>query len=300
MLPKIRAIVASGAMVTAFAVLPAMSASAVEPLEDGAYQVVIADQTYTVTVTDGQPIHDGDRARFLFAFDDESGRVLSAFNVIVDDAVYDVEVADGGAAVVTPMSEVDDEPTEADLVTDEATEADDEPTEVEDTESEDDDVDSEDADDSGDADDSDADDSDEVDDPAHGDFVSRVSACAPRGREARELGLPNHGAFVSSAARGDSLTFDWDGGTWSHDFADGDADAACAAIEELVAAAEALRDEPAPDAEAPADDPEPGDDAEEKAQGRDKDKSAKSSNGNANGHDKAEKKDGNGGGKKDA
>ena len=50
-------------------------------------------------------------------------------------------------------------------------------------------------------------DTDEVEDAAHGERVSTVAECAPRGRDAREARLPNHGYFVSAAARGLTIEF---------------------------------------------------------------------------------------------
>lgn len=52
----------------------------------------------------------------------------------------------------------------------------------------------------------DTDGTEEADDDAHGEIVSAVAACAPRGQERVDgFDLPNHGAYVSAAAKGETL-----------------------------------------------------------------------------------------------
>lgn len=228
---RLKAVTVTVAMVTAFAILPTFGAAAAEPLEDGSYDVTIGETTYTVDVLEGAPTVEGaDGVEFTFAFD-ETNRVLDEFDVTVDDVTYDVEVADDGTVTV---SEAGDEPAE-------------EPTGDEGTEEDGEDLDEGDDEESGEGDDvetleedDDVETLEEGDDDGHGAVVSTVAKCAPNGKEARAAGLPNHGVFVSAAAKGEAVEFEVDGEAHSADLSSqAGADAFCALAEELLAAAEA-------------------------------------------------------------
>lgn len=218
------ALTSASAVVAAMTVLPAISAAAAEPLVDGAYAFGVAGSTITVTVADGAPgdvtgLPDGWLVEFSF---DAEGVLLNELVVTVpdgDDAtVYDVTIdlldgdEDGVVDDYTPTVVErlpDDEGTDPDEDVDEPQDVVEDPDEGDD--------DGEDPDEE--LDEQPEQEPDEVveepdelveDDEAgadHGAIVSTVAACAPRGREARDAGLPNHGYFVSAAARGESVTW---------------------------------------------------------------------------------------------
>lgn len=76
----------------------------------------------------------------------------------------------------------------------------------------------------------------ESEDPGHGEIVSTVAHCAPKGKDpllAVEGAPANHGAFVQAAAHGDSLATPW--GTFDLSSQAG-ADALCAAVDAARAA----------------------------------------------------------------
>ena len=85
---------------------------------------------------------------------------------------------------------------------------------------------------------------------SHGEIVSRVARCAPRGPGVEEdWGLANHGAFVRAAAHGEDLTVR--GETYDLSTLDG-ADALCDAVEQssdanAVRGSAGERDDPPPD-----------------------------------------------------
>ena len=226
---RAKALTVAVAMVTTFAILPTLGAAAAEPLEDGSYDVAIGEQTYTVEVVEGVPEIDGaDGVAFTFEFDEETERVLDEFEVDVDGVTYEVEVEDDGTVKVGE-GEVDETAEEEESDADDSDESDEE---------------AEDEDDSGDVEalaevDEDEDEVDTAaEDDAHGQVVSTVAQCAPSGREAREAGLPNHGFFVSAAARGEGIEFDGDGEPQTADLSSQEgADAFCELVDELLATA---------------------------------------------------------------
>lgn len=124
-----------------------------------------------------------------------------------------IAAAEPGEPLFEVASSDTDDPEEADA--DEGADGDDpeEATEVDDVEEDDGDVTGEDADEDGVDGDTDEDiasddtgDTEEVDDDAHGEIVSAVAACAPRGQEGVDgFDLPSHGAYVSAAATGETL-----------------------------------------------------------------------------------------------
>lgn len=238
------------AMVTTFAILPTLGAAAAEPLEDGSYDVVIGEQTYTVEVVEGVPeIEGAEGVAFTFSFDEETQRVLDEFEVDVDGVTYEVEVEDDGTATVT--EDEADEPADDE---DDSEDADDDSEdEAEGTE--------EDLEDLDEVEVAVEDDEDAVEDDAHGQVVSTVAQCAPRGWQAREAGLPNHGFFVSAAASGGEVEFEADGETHTADLSSQEgADTFCELADELLAAAD-------DDVEAAAD--EDGDVAGDRGRGSD-------------------------------
>ena len=216
------------AMVTTFAILPTFGAAAAEPLEDGSYDVTVGEQTYTVEVVEGTPvIEDIEGVEFLFAFDEDTGRVLDEFDLTVDGTEYEVEVDDDGTATVTEDTDADTDDTDSDDEV-ETTDGDD------DVEASDEDDEESDADEDDESDDIEAADEAE-DDEAHGELVSSVAECAPTGRTARDAGLPNHGFFVSAAARGESVEFEVDGEVLTADLSTQEgADAFCTLATELL------------------------------------------------------------------
>lgn len=254
---RAKALTVAAAMVTTFAILPTLGAAAAEPLEDGSYDVVIGEQTYTVDVAEGVATVEGaEGVDFRFEYDPDSERVLDEFDVAVDGVVYEVEVDDDGTIKVTE-DEVE-EPAEE--------EADEGGADAQDDDSEE-EIDGDlEALDEGEVDDE-LNDQDDVEDGAHGQVVSTVAQCAPRGWQAREAGLPNHGVFVSAAARGEEVDFEVDGETHTVELADQDgADAFCELADELLAAAENDADD-ADDAETAASDD--GDVVGERGRGKD-------------------------------
>lgn len=271
---RAKALTVAAAMLLTFAILPTFGAAAAEPLEDGSYDVVIEETTYTVDVVEGAPTIEGaEGVEFTFAFDEETNRVLDEFDVTVDGVAYDVAVADDGTVTVTEDGG-DDQGDEGDGEESESDGDDEDLGEGEDLEDEDD------ADDEGDADggediealeegDDDVEaleEGDEANDDGHGAVVSTVAQCAPKGWEARAAGLPNHGFFVSAAAKGEAVEFEADGQAHSADLSSqGGADAFCALAEELLAAAEV---EPAGPAAAGGDEDGDGEDGGGKGKGR--------------------------------
>lgn len=239
---RAKALTVAAAMVLTFAILPTFGAAAAEPLEDGSYDVVIGESTYTVDVVEGTPAIEGaEGVEFTFAFDEETNRVLDEFDVTVDGVVYGVEVADDGTVTVTE----DDGEGEGEGEGEEPAEGEgegdgegDDPVEGADADGDDDDGD-EDIEALEDDDDVEAlEEGDEVDDDGHGAIVSTVAHCAPKGKEAREAGLPNHGYFVSAAARGEVVEFEAGGEAHSADLSSQEgADAFCVLADELLAAA---------------------------------------------------------------
>lgn len=226
------------AMVTTFAILPTFGAAAAEPLDDGSYDVTVAESTYTVEVVDGIPAVDAGDAVFAFEFDEETGRVLDEFTVTVDDTTYDVAVADDGTVTVTEATDEDDGAGDGDTddgdtddgVDDDADGDDADGDEGDDT---DEDVTGEDDEQGVTADEDDADD---AADGEHGELVSTVAQCTLNGRVARDAGLPNQGYFVSAAARGEAVTFEVDGETLTADLT------SLAGVEEFCALAADLVD----------------------------------------------------------
>lgn len=226
---RAKALTVAAAMVTTFAILPTLGATAAEPLEDGSYDVVIGGQTYTVDVDEGAATVEGaEGADFRFEYDPDSERVLDEFDVAVGGVVYEVEVDDDGTIKVT--EDEGEEPTteeaDADDADDEGEEGDEEvdgDLEVLDVDEEDDET----------------DETDETDDDTHGRVVSTVARCAPGGWQARAAGLPNHGFFVRAAAHGESVEFEVDGEPRTADLSDQEgADAFCELANELLTADE--------------------------------------------------------------
>ncbi len=237
---RAKALTVAVAMVTTFAILPTLGAAAAEPLADGSYDVVIGEQTYTVAVVQGVPeIEGADGVEFTFTFDEDTERVLDEFDVAVDGVTYEVEVGDDGAVTVT--EEEGEEPA------DEGESEDDGEEESEGDEDSSDDLETLAETETLTETEDDADDADE-DDGAHGALVSTVAQCAPNGRQARDAGLPNHGFFVSAAAKGEEVEFDVAGETHTFDLSSQEgADAFCALAERLLATAESDLDAAATD-----------------------------------------------------
>lgn len=235
-------------------VLPALGASAA-PLEDGSYDVVVDEATYTVEVDDGTPtVAEADGVAFGFVFDQTTGRVLDEFTLTVDEFTYAVAVADDGSVtterlddgaseddapvVMGPSADDDsqdepggDEPADGELAADEDGLDEGAPLE---------------------GDDSEGDGGEDEADEGHGELVSTVAGCAPRGRTARDAGLPNHGTFVRAAAQGTTVDFEVDGETHTADFTTPEGAAAfCTLAEELLAAAQADEADTGDDGDAP-------------------------------------------------
>ena len=261
---RAKALTVAVAMVTTFAILPTLGAAAAEPLEDGSYDVAVGESTYTVGVVDGVPVVDeAEGVAFAFVYDEATGRVLDEFDVSVDGVAYDVVVADDGSVTVTAAEAdggADDGTAEDTTGSDpEGTEGDGTATDGtggSDVVDETDETDETDGTDGSDVVEEDGteelEESDEVEDDgdaAHGALVSTVAECAPRGRDAREAGLPNHGFFVRAAAHGEDVEFEADGETHVAALSTQEgADAFCALAADLMtadAAEQATEDEPA-------------------------------------------------------
>jgi hypothetical protein len=175
-----RLLAAAGATAVAIAVVPSIGASAAE-LGNGTYEPE-SNTALTVTVSDDGIVVIGDGVEDV-----------TSFVLTVDDTSYTLAKDAEGVWAAT---ETLDEPTEEG--TGEATE---EPAEETGEESD------EPVDDGVETDDETGDEADDEAEAGRGAVVSTVAACAPRGREAREAGWPNHGTFVSAAARGEALTW---------------------------------------------------------------------------------------------
>ncbi len=205
-------------MTAMFAMLPALSAVAAEPLDDGAYTVVAGGETLALQVTDGQAlVADTPGVEWFFDYN-EDGRVLDEFDLVVDGLAYEVEIGEDGTAFVKPHDD-DFVPTppapEPTLAVEEPD--DDEDDEIEAVEEPED---------------------DEAEDDGNGALVSAVAKCAPTGRTAREAGMPNHGEVVSAVAQGTPLTFTVAEVAYTIDGEAG-AEAVCATLAEALAAGEA-------------------------------------------------------------
>ncbi len=226
MLARVKIMTVFVTMVAMFAMLPALSAVAAEPLDDGTYTVAVEDQSLRLAVVDGEPlVSDAAGVEWVFSYD-EDGRVLDEFNVVVDGTAYEVEIGEDGTAFVKPADEpvvVEPDPTvplaDDEVEVDEDDEAEEE-VEVEDEEDE------------------------SEEDAGHGELVSAVAKCVPNGRTARDAGLPNHGAVVSAVAKGDTLEFTVADTDYVLDPAEG-AEAVCATMAEALAAGEAAAAEAA-------------------------------------------------------
>lgn len=237
---RAKALTVAAAMVTTFAILPTFGAAAAEPLEDGSYAVTVGGSTYTVEVVEGVPAVEGaEGVEFVFAYDEETGRVLDEFDVAAGDTTYDVTVAEDGTVQVTEATD--------DGAEDDAAEGDDQDTADGEEEQSTEDEDGEDGEEAAGSEEEGLaaddeveplDDDEAAEDDAHGELVSTVAQCAPSGRVAREAGLPNHGFFVRAAAHGESVEFEVDGETLTADLSTPEgAEAFCALATELTEAA---------------------------------------------------------------
>lgn len=242
---RVKAMTILAAMVVTFAVLPTLGAAADEPLPDDTYNIVVPGDgsVYSFTVEDGTVTDQSEGVTWFFERNEDE-KVIGELTLIVDGTSYKVEIkddeievkVDGDAVVAT------DDPT------DPPTPATSEGPEEPDT-------------------DEDGDEADEADE-THGDVVSTVAQCAPRGKDAKDLGLPTHGYFVSAAAAGASVEVETaDGPTEFPLTTVEEAQTFCDAVPDIMATAQAAIDA---DADATGDDATPG-------------------NGNGNGQDKQDK-----------
>lgn len=223
------------AALVAMTVLPSIGAAAAEPLADGEYAFTVGEQEFVFGVVGG----DATALEGATFQTDGEDNVLGELTFVLGEDVYEVVFVDGVAEVAL----VDDGAVD---------DADDDTESVEDADDADEDEDEDDTESVEDADDAD----DEAEETSKGDLVSAVAACAPTGRDARELGWPNHGTFVSAAARGDETL------TWTVVGEAGETEltaslttpdevaAFCTMVDEAVAAAAAPDDEPADEPEA--------------------------------------------------
>lgn len=142
--------------------------------------------------------------------DEEADELDSDETADSDETTADADdtAEDGGAVEAQDVPE-ECEDQDEEVADDDAEDGSAEDESAEDDGTEDDPVVDEDEDVAADQDAVEADDmeeSQEADDDAHGEIVSAVAACAPRGQERVEgFDLPNHGAYVSAAAKGETL-----------------------------------------------------------------------------------------------
>ena len=206
---RVKAMTVLATMALTFAILPTFGASAAEPLPDGDYAFVVAEELVEFTVLDGDAFYDV-RAGIELDFEEKDGDVVGEIEVRVDDGLWKVEIKDGKTEV-TPLGTVPvltappPAPVDTETETEPATTSD-EPVEEEPAE--------EDAGDEGEPA------TTATDEASHGDIVSYVAQCAPRGRDAKDARLPTHGYFVSAAATGASISFEFGDVTEQFDLSD--------------------------------------------------------------------------------
>lgn len=184
-------------LATALVAVPGAAIAAAEPGEP-LFQIAASD-----TAADDCEEH-------LEAPEDEEADEVDSDETTadVDDTAEDDDAVE--AQDVAEECEDDDAGTDADADGDgtDGTTEDDELTGDDDADGEGDEATGEDADEEGAESPTteDSEDAAEVDDDTHGEIVSAVAACAPRGQERVDgFDLPNHGAYVSAAAKGETL-----------------------------------------------------------------------------------------------